>query len=109
MAIADADVEKFNQRSSEATVLINQISSRFLPSIDETALKPGDILLVLGSSPIISDVIRSFDGQQLSVTGEYSHASLYVGEINGKRMVAEMWGSGYWITPLKVSTKTLAS
>ncbi len=105
MAIADAEVEKLNQRNSEAMVLMNQISYQYLPSIDETALKPGDVMLVLGSSPLISDAIRNFDGQQLGVTGEYSHASLYVGEINGRRMVAEMWGSGYWITPLKVSTK----
>jgi hypothetical protein len=105
MATADADVEKFNQRSSEAMVFMNELSSPYLARVDETALKPGDVLLVLGSSPIISSAIQSFDGQQLGVTGEYSHASLYVGKINGQKMVAEMWSSGYWITPLRVSTK----
>lgn len=102
---AVADVAKFKKQSSGAMLLMNQISAQQLPSINETELKPGDVLLVFGSSPIISDAIRRFDGQQLGVTSEYSHASLYVGEIDGKKMVAEMWSSGYWITPLSLSTK----
>jgi hypothetical protein len=70
--------------------------------IGEYELQPGDVLLVLGSS-IISDRIRIFEQGQLGGSAHYSHASLYLGQFNGVRMVGEMWGSGFWITPLKVS------
>ncbi len=70
--------------------------------IGEYELQPGDVLLVLGSS-IISDSIRTFEQGQLGGSAHYSHASLYLGQFNGVRMVGEMWGSGFWITPLKVS------
>ena len=102
---AEQDFERFKTKSSETATLLNELSARRLQLMSDTELKPGDVLLVLGSSPIISEAIRRFDGEQLGINAEYSHVSLYVGEINGKKMVAEMWGSGYWITPLSVSTK----
>ncbi len=103
---AQAEARQFLAMTNSAKLLLNQLAAQPQPtSIQETALKPGDVLLVLGSSPVISNAIRLFDGNQLGGSGDYSHASLYVGEINGTRMVAEMWSSGYWITPLSVSTK----
>lgn len=102
----DAEVAAANAERSadEGRDLLGQFSEMEPPRLNENDLKPGDVLLVLGSSPIISDGIRIFDGRQLDSPAEYSHASLYVGEINRTKMVAEMWSSGYWITPLRVST-----
>jgi hypothetical protein len=68
----------------------------------EWELQPGDVLLVLGSS-FFSDSIRKFEQRQLGVQAGYSHASLYLGEFGGVKMVGEMWGKGFWITPLAVS------
>ena len=68
----------------------------------EWELQPGDVLLVLGSS-FFSDSIRKFEQLQLGVQAGYSHASLYLGEFGGVKMVGEMWGKGFWITPLSVS------
>ena len=79
------------------TTLINQPRR-----IRETELEPGDVLLVLGSS-YISDNIREFEQRQLTGRASYSHASLYLGEFGGVKMVGEMWGTGFWITPLPVS------
>jgi len=100
-AAAAVDAER---SSTEARTLLERFSAMEPPRLNENDLKPGDVLLVLGSSPIISDAIRRFDGLQLNASAEYSHASLYVGRINEKPMVAEMWSSGYWITSLGLST-----
>lgn len=99
------DLERLRKKNSETRLTLGSVRVDPLPLMNENELKPGDVLLVLGSSPIISEAIRRFDGEQLGINAEYSHVSLYVGDINGKRMVAEMWASGYWITPLGVSTK----
>ncbi len=77
-------------------------SEREPPRLAEWQLEPGDVLLVLGSS-YFSNSIREFEKRQLGVQAGYSHASLYLGEINGVKMVGEMWGKGFWITPLSVS------
>jgi hypothetical protein len=74
-------------------------------SVGAAELKPGDVLLVLGSSPAISGTITGFESRELGGEAPYSHASLFLGEINGRPMVAEMWSSGFWITPLEVSTR----
>lgn len=90
---------------ADAERLAAQLPTLQPPSIAEADLKPGDILLVLGSTPIVSALVRRFEEQQLGGRASYSHASLYLGRIDGQPMVAEMWSSGYWITPLSVSTK----
>ena len=72
--------------------------------IPEAELQPGDVLLVLGSSPI-SNAIRSFEQRNLGRSAVYSHASLYLGEFSRVKMVGEMWASGFWITPLPVSVR----
>jgi hypothetical protein len=72
--------------------------------ISEAELLPGDVLLVLGSSTV-SEAIRKFEQRQLGGTMSYSHASLYLGEFGGVRMVGEMWSTGFWITPLPVSVQ----
>ena len=70
--------------------------------INASELQPGDVLLVLGSSSI-SEKILNFERRNLGGVVSYSHASLYLGEFNGVRLVGEMWSSGFWITPLPVS------
>ena len=106
---AKQEAARYLKEATEARAAADQLTGS-LPglqprTITDNELKPGDILLVLGNSPILSDAIRFFEGEQMGGQAQYSHASLYLGEMNGKRMVAEMWSSGYWITPLKVSTK----
>ena len=88
-----------------ARTLAEQLPTLQPPSVGEAALKAGDILLVLGSTPLVSSLIRQFEEQQLGGRASYSHASLYLGKIDGTGMVAEMWSSGYGITPLSESTK----
>jgi len=70
--------------------------------VNESELQPGDILLVQGSSSV-SQKIREFEQRNLGGVISYSHASLYLGEFHGVRLVGEMWSSGFWITPLPVS------
>ena len=70
--------------------------------INESNLQPGDVLLVLGSSSV-SEKILNFERRNLGGEISYSHASLYLGQFNGVRLVGEMWSSGFWITPLPVS------
>ncbi|HEY6803511.1 MAG TPA: hypothetical protein VI306_08030 [Pyrinomonadaceae bacterium] len=73
--------------------------------INDSQMEAGDVLLVLGSS-MISDAIRDFEHRQLpGAPWYYSHASLYLGEVGGVKMVAEMWNTGFWITPLAVSVE----
>lgn len=71
-------------------------------------LQPGDVLLTQGTTPFISDAIRFFEATQLGGAAPYSHASLYIGHINNRPMVAEMWLSGFWITPLEISIRGAA-
>src|ERR1041385_6815631 len=70
--------------------------------INESELQPGDVLLVLGNSSF-SEKILNFERRNLGGKVSYSHASLYLGEFNGVRLVGEMWSTGFWITPLPVS------
>ncbi|HKS27589.1 MAG TPA: hypothetical protein VJS44_07205 [Pyrinomonadaceae bacterium] len=105
--VADAreSAVEAQQRAAEArafarakAAVVAQVST-----IREADLKPGDAFLVKGGTPIVSPAIMAFESSQLGGSAPYSHASLYLGEINGIKMVAEMWSSGYWITPLSVS------
>jgi hypothetical protein len=60
------------------------------------------VLLIRGDS-YVSAAIRVFERSQFRRNVDYSHAALYVGEIDGQRMVAEMLGNGYKLHPLKAS------
>lgn len=88
---------------ARSTAIMLRAEASAIKWIRKEELKPGDVFLVQGGTCIISDVIRLFEGMQLGGDAPYSHASLYLGEIHGTPMVAEMWSSGYWITPLDVS------
>jgi hypothetical protein len=96
------------QRAAEARAIAQEKTARLaaqVSTIRESDLKPGDAFLVRGGTPILSPGIMRFEASQLGGTAPYSHASLYLGEIGGVKMVAEMWSSGYWITPLNVSLR----
>ena len=95
MADAQQAVTQLNaQRTSEPRILT------------EDDLLPGDIFLVLGGSSV-SRYIAAAETKAANQPSLYSHASLYLGKANRRGMVAEMWDSGYWITPIDVSTKGL--
>jgi hypothetical protein len=74
-------------------------------SITEADLKPGDVLLVYGSSPFISAEITRFESAQLGGESPYSHAEIYLGTSNGTGMVAEMLRRGFWVSTLLASTR----
>lgn len=71
-------------------------------SFSEKDLQPGDVLLVNGNSPI-SWGIRMFEKLELGAPADYSHAALYIGEINGVKMAAEMLAGGYKLNSLEVT------
>jgi hypothetical protein len=108
VAAARTAASDAQQRAVEARAVVREKAARMAAQVSiikESDLKPGDVLLVQGSTPIVSRKIMRFESDQLGGTTPYSHASLYLGEIGGVKMVAEMWSSGYWITPLSVSIK----
>jgi hypothetical protein len=71
----------------------------------EDYLLPGDVLLIRGAS-YVSGAIRLFEQSQFNRQVDYSHAALYLGEVNGQRqMVAEMLKDGFVLQPLKASMK----
>ena len=63
-------------------------------------LEPGDLLLVVGTTPFVTDLIRNLERGELG-EGRYSHAALYLGKINGIEAVAEMLAFGHTIRTLQ--------
>ena len=95
-------------QASNTAAAMTSLSAQFdnqPRSLSEEELQPGDILMVLGSSPI-SGRIRDAESAAYQEQVPYSHAALYLGKNKNRvGMVAEMWPSGYWITPISVSSK----
>ena len=75
-------------------------------SLSENDLQPGDILLVRGTTPIVSQAITAFETGELKSAAQYSHASIYLGKVNGVGQVAEMLLNGFYVSSLKDSTRS---
>ncbi len=87
----------FPPASTEARVVATPRGA--LASMSATALQPGDMLLYVGQTPIMSPAIIELERLQLGAPPAdrpmYSHAGIYLGEENGVGMVAEMLSAGY--------------
>lgn len=75
-------------------------------SLAENDLQPGDVLLVRGTTPIVSPAITAFESGELNSAAQYSHASIYLGKINGVGKVAEMLLNGFYVSSLEDSTRS---
>jgi len=109
-AEAEAEASRAQVAMADAQQTIARFNEQFRTSqprsLNEDEMRPGDILLVLGGS-FPSAFIAGAETQAARQPALYSHASLYLGKMNGVGMVAEMWSTGYWITPISESTKGL--
>jgi len=108
--VKNVETKVMHERMEVFTALrqLNAVEARFdavsRPPFSVADLLPGDVLLVQGSG-FVSSTIRFFEGRQLSMPGTYSHAALYVGELGGGKMVAEMLKQGHTLNPLEVSMR----
>lgn len=108
-AAAEAEMLRAESAAANAQQALTQLNAQRTSEpriLTEDDLLPGDIFLVLGGS-FASRYIVAAETKAANQPSLYSHASLYLGKSNGRGMVAEMWDSGYWITPIDVSTKGL--
>lgn len=92
-------------KQQDETLRRNELFSSKPTAFLEKDLLPGDVFLVLGSSLPIGVPIVAAESVQLGTLAEYSHAALYIGEINNQKMVAEMQAHGYVINTLAESRK----
>jgi len=102
---ADAkSIEAANARN-EVVALTTQLAAQ-PRRFTEADLKPGDILLVRGSTPFVSSSISQFETTEFKSEAPYSHAAIYLGQVNGSGKVAEMLLQGFYVTSLKESIKS---
>ncbi len=105
METVEARIGELNTARERMRLAQANYDKRLVSHFTIDDLQPGDVLLVRGNTPFISSSIAKFERDQLGQNADYSHASLYVGKASdGTPLVAEMWNSGYFITPFDVST-----
>ncbi len=95
----------FPESSTEQRAIVTAQGG--LASLTEKSLQPGDLLLYVGVTPIMSVAIIEFEKTQLGPPPEgrpmYSHAGIYLGKESGVEMVAEMLKDGYVKRPVQQS------